>query len=332
MTIEKRTKILTESEVKEFYRPPTFTVNDQRFFFALDVSEHEVCKKVRPRRARCMLMLLLGYFKAKPVVLIPRYHQIKVDLKFISQEVTTGPEFVPFTRGQKQPDDQEVQHILAAITGSNTPERAPKPYLQNLFDQYARYYDQHLVSQLQYAVPERLCECVTTENDHQTDLKALDLGCGTGLCGEQFRSYCDTLVGVDISSQMIAIATEKKLYDKLITADIYDALSDLTDFDLILAADVFSYIGELTSILSRCQQSLRPGGLVAFSLERLDHNTDCYKLQHNIRYAHQKNYIIKSLQDCHFTPLQIKTARLRKQYKQDVTGFIVLAQKKHEPE
>tara|TARA_A100001015_G_C14977555_1_gene707973 strand:- start:568 stop:1116 length:549 start_codon:yes stop_codon:yes gene_type:complete len=73
-------------------------------FFALEVSEHEVCKKVRPRRARCMLMLLLGYLKAKPLVLIPRYHQIKVDLKFISQEVTTGPGFVPLTRGQKEKD------------------------------------------------------------------------------------------------------------------------------------------------------------------------------------------------------------------------------------
>jgi len=80
MTTEKRIKILTESEVQEFYSPPLLTANDQRFFFALNERERQTCKTVRQRRARCMLVLLLGYFKAKPVVLMPRYHQLKADL------------------------------------------------------------------------------------------------------------------------------------------------------------------------------------------------------------------------------------------------------------
>ena len=102
MTTEKRIKILAESEVQEFYSPPTFTANDQRFFFALDDREHEACKKVRQRRTRCMLALLLGYFKAKPVVLTPRYHQVKSDLKYISQNVFPGSGFAPFTLNQKE--------------------------------------------------------------------------------------------------------------------------------------------------------------------------------------------------------------------------------------
>jgi predicted TPR repeat methyltransferase len=38
----------------------------------------------------------------------------------------------------------EIAHIVAALTNENTPEAAPKEYLQHLFDQYAFYYDKHL--------------------------------------------------------------------------------------------------------------------------------------------------------------------------------------------
>ncbi|MDF1797527.1 MAG: DUF4158 domain-containing protein [Coxiellaceae bacterium] len=102
MTTEKRIKILTESEAQEFYSPPLLTENDQRFFFSLDERERIICKRVRQRRTRCMLALLLGYFKAKPVVLTPRYHQLKGDLKYISQDVFPGAGFVPFTLDRKE--------------------------------------------------------------------------------------------------------------------------------------------------------------------------------------------------------------------------------------
>ncbi len=104
MTTEKRIKILTESEVQEFYSPPLLTSNDQRFFFSFDDREHLSGKKIRQRQTRCMLALLLGYFKAKPVVLTPRYHQLKMDLKYISQGVVPGDGFAPFTLDRKEKD------------------------------------------------------------------------------------------------------------------------------------------------------------------------------------------------------------------------------------
>ena len=47
MATEKRIKILTEAEAQELYSPPTFGINDQRFFFSLDDREYKVCKKIR---------------------------------------------------------------------------------------------------------------------------------------------------------------------------------------------------------------------------------------------------------------------------------------------
>lgn len=49
-----------------------------------------------------MFIVLLGYFKAKPVVLNPGFHQIKHDLKHVHETVLPGPGFRPFNLSQKE--------------------------------------------------------------------------------------------------------------------------------------------------------------------------------------------------------------------------------------
>ena len=55
------------------------------------------------------------------------------------------------------------------------------------------------------------------------------------------------LHGVDISPKMIEIAGKKGLYDALLSGDIHVVLNDLDrrSYDLIIAADVFTYIGDI---------------------------------------------------------------------------------------
>ena len=101
MATEKRIKILTETEISELFGPPTLNSNDQRFFFALNDAELAECKRIRERDHRCMFVVLLGYFKVKPIVLRPGYHQIKQDLKYVCSEVIPGPGLRPFNLTQK---------------------------------------------------------------------------------------------------------------------------------------------------------------------------------------------------------------------------------------
>jgi hypothetical protein len=101
MATEKRIKILTETEISELFGPPTLNSNDQRFFFALNDAELAECKRIRERDHRCMFVVLLGYFKVKPIVLSPGYHQIKQDLKYVCSEVIPGPGLRPFNLTQK---------------------------------------------------------------------------------------------------------------------------------------------------------------------------------------------------------------------------------------
>ena len=91
MAFEERVQILSEAEQDELYGPPAFTSADQRFFFSLNDKELAIAKSLRHRGQRYMLVVLLGYFKAKPVVLNPGFHQIKQDLKYVYQTVLPGP-------------------------------------------------------------------------------------------------------------------------------------------------------------------------------------------------------------------------------------------------
>ena len=74
MAFEERVQILSEAEQDELYGPPAFTSADQRFFFSLNDKELAIAKSLRHRGQRYMLVVLLGYFKAKPVVLNPGFH------------------------------------------------------------------------------------------------------------------------------------------------------------------------------------------------------------------------------------------------------------------
>lgn len=101
MPTEKRLKILTEAEIADLFGPPVLNLNDQRFFFALNEIELAQCQKIRRRDQRCMFVVLLGYFKVKPITLIPGYHQIKHDIKYVCSEVIPGSGLSPFNLAQK---------------------------------------------------------------------------------------------------------------------------------------------------------------------------------------------------------------------------------------
>lgn len=83
-------------------------------------------------------------------------------------------------------------------------------------------------------------------------LDILDLGCGTGLAGAWLKDYARTLVGVDISDKMVSIAKKKGLYEELHVNSIQNFLNKLDgnkNFDLVVAADVLSYIGDLSDVI-----------------------------------------------------------------------------------
>ncbi len=225
-----------------------------------------------------------------------------------------------------EPSNEEINYIIDALKNDITPARAPNAYLKNLFNHYASYYDKHLTHYLDYTVPQQLAqllfEALASEREQWL---VIDLGCGTGLSGEAFKPFAAQLIGIDISDKMIEIAAHKNIYQKLIVGDIEQELTSFHDVDLIVAADVFSYLGDLETLLERAYNALKPSGLLIFSVERMTHGA--FALQKNMRYAHSKEYIESLAQKMNFSIERCHNAVLRKQQKQPVEGFLVLLKK-----
>jgi predicted TPR repeat methyltransferase len=192
-----------------------------------------------------------------------------------------------------RPDSPVIAYHHAALAGrgADAPPACPPQYLVELFDGYADRFDEHLVKRLNYRGPELLRDAVAAVTS-RTDLNVIDLGCGTGLCGVLFRPVAAHLVGVDLSPRMIEKSRERNVYDELVRADVVEALqSRAATADVILAADVFIYIGDLAAVFRAAADALRPGGLLAFTIEVIDDAAGDFVLRPTRRYAQSAAYI-----------------------------------------
>lgn len=227
-----------------------------------------------------------------------------------------------------RPDDTEASFLLSTLGAAPTPLAAPAEFVTKLFDDYADHFDKHLTQQLEYRTPEHLRYAVSRVlGETKNVLNVLDLGCGTGLCGPLFRGLASRLTGVDLSTKMIEKARERQVYDELFATDIITAMHATNAmYDIIIAADVFVYIGDLATVFDMCRTALKPGGLFVFSVEATE-NTETYMLHSTCRYAHAASYIRQLAQSTSLQELSFDVAILRKQEDQPIQGYIFVLKK-----
>ncbi len=223
------------------------------------------------------------------------------------------------------PDHEIAKFMLQSIKGDVTPDAAPVEHVRNIFDQCAQNFEAILVEGLEYKTPELLFNLV--RNHLSKDMTILDLGCGTGLGAQLYRPFAKSLTGVDVSEKMLEKADEKKIYDRL---EVFDALKDWafpTKFDLIYSSDVFVYFGNLDTIFKSASSYLSDGGIIAFSLEKLEGITGDYKLYPSGRYAHSKEYIQNCLKKHGLKLIKASHADIRNQSGDPVKGLLIAAVK-----
>ncbi len=224
------------------------------------------------------------------------------------------------------PNNEVFQFRWAAISGQALPLRPPKAYIETLFDRYAERFDQDLLEKLEYRAPELLAELLKELLSQIAAPRVMDLGCGTGLCGQRLRADVNVLIGVDLSSQMLAIARDKKIYDELIQADMLDVFSD-RDFklDALVSGDVFIYWGDLQPLFLALKTALNSGAYLAFSCEEC--KGESFTLSATGRYQHSFHYIQTLLEQTGFTLLTESAVSLRQQQGEAVAGRVYLCQK-----
>ena len=96
--MKQQTKLLTillDSEIQGIYSPPTLTLEQKRINFLLNGIEMEVFASFKDRHIKTYFIILLGYFKIKPIVLNFNFSDIKDDFYFAVAEylpsISLGP-------------------------------------------------------------------------------------------------------------------------------------------------------------------------------------------------------------------------------------------------
>jgi predicted TPR repeat methyltransferase len=213
------------------------------------------------------------------------------------------------------------RHMVAALTGASPPD-CPPDYVAALFDGCAESFEACLVARLGYATPQALSELLDAAvgPGHRFDY-GIDLGCGTGLAGRALRGRCRRLVGVDLSANMLAQAARARIYDELHVAQNVAFLGTAPPgWDLVLAADVLPYTGDLAPCFAAVARGAAPGARFAFSTEASE--TDDYYLRRSGRYAHHPSYITR-LAARHGLELEATTRRaLRLERGEPVSGDV----------
>eukprot|EP00611_Tribonema_gayanum_P021883 TRINITY_DN42_c2_g1_i1.p3 TRINITY_DN42_c2_g1~~TRINITY_DN42_c2_g1_i1.p3 ORF type:complete len:273 (+),score=118.69 TRINITY_DN42_c2_g1_i1:1-819(+) len=206
---------------------------------------------------------------------------------------------------QYDPDNELTRHSLAALREERVQASSPE-YIARLFDDFAPTFDDNLTD-LGYTSPQALFrELEAVLGGGKFDV-VVDAGCGTGLMGKLVRGRCARLVGIDLSPKMVDRARATGAYDELHVGEIAETLRQMPgQADAVVAADVFLYSGDLSPALDACAAALRPGGVLAFTLERIsaeqcDADADApgggqqqcagWKLLRSGRFAHVRGYV-----------------------------------------
>jgi predicted TPR repeat methyltransferase len=223
-----------------------------------------------------------------------------------------------------RPDHAEAQYFLATLGVIASPPAAPVSYVTRFFDDYADTFDVELVEKSQYRTPEMLFGAAQPALTGRKNLDVLDLGCGTGLCGPLFRPLARTLAGVDLSPGMVAKARARKVYDELDVGDLTTALlKRKSALDLVLAADVFIHIGDLSPVFEAAAQALRPGGLFVFSIETTQvEEGKSYVLRGSGRFAHAQTYVTQLADRFGLEPVSCEEFCIRFDGGQPVAGAL----------
>jgi predicted TPR repeat methyltransferase len=225
------------------------------------------------------------------------------------------------------PEDRHGAALHLARLGAADPAtRELHSYVRILFDQYAPRFDRAL-EDLGYRAPALLRDAVIADAGGRRFGTMLDLGCGTGLAGAAFRPHVDWLVGVDLSSKMIDEARDKGVYDTLTVGDIAQFLSPQhtadSSADLIIAADVFAYIGDVGAVCDAVARVLAPNGLFGFTVET--HAGGGAIVGAKMRYQHAPEFVRGAITDAGMIIRRLDAVSTRNENRVPVPGLLVIA-------
>lgn len=223
------------------------------------------------------------------------------------------------------PDESraETASFLAGLEdGAPTPAKLPSAYVAMVFDRYDDY-EQRMIGRLHYQAPQLLLAAIEAAlGPDPCPQRILDLGCGTGLMGAAIRHRAAHLDGIDLSPAMVERSRARGIYDQLEAGDLFTLLTERArSYDLLVAADVCPYIGDLAPFFAAAAQALVPGGLLAFTAERGESG---WSLGGTRRFVHAPEHVREAATAGRWRVVSLTDAVLRTEGDSAVAGLVVV--------
>lgn len=168
-------------------------------------------------------------------------------------------------------------------------------------------------------------------------LDILDLGCGRGTMGKHLKPLANYITGVDLSEEAIKQAARTGAYDSIKHGDAITVTKAMlpNSFDLVVAADIMPYFGDLGDLLRAIAAVTRPGGLVAFNADALGltedgstgangSSTRAFELRFTGRWSHRRKYVTQSVASAGMSVLGVRVVKGRTRLVSPAAGEVVL--------
>lgn len=211
------------------------------------------------------------------------------------------------------PKNAVAAHVYASFSGQNS--ETATAYSEQLFDYFADRYE-IVMANLKYNIIQEIKKLNIEFKGH-----ILDLGCGTGLAAQQFKTESNQFTGVDISQKMLEVARSKNLYHQLIKDDINNFLaSNKIKYDFIIALDVFDYIDNIQLVFNKLNNTP-----LLFTIENASPEVETFALTSSGRYQHNPRYVKNLLTDNGYTNIKCTSLTLRNENGTPVEGSLFRA-------
>jgi predicted TPR repeat methyltransferase len=167
-------------------------------------------------------------------------------------------------RNNTQEDDSMTQcnPLWKATYEADCPEK-----LAGAYKDWATDYDRDTVEGMGYVGPVIACRMLDNYLESKNS-KILDAGCGTGLVGEILDKLgYSRMDAMDFSEDMLRVADEKSVYDKVFQADMNETLRiPDNSYDASICVGTFTYAHVGPEAFAELVRITRPGGFVTFTI------------------------------------------------------------------
>uniref|UniRef100_A0A0G4I4I6 Methyltransferase type 11 domain-containing protein n=1 Tax=Chromera velia CCMP2878 TaxID=1169474 RepID=A0A0G4I4I6_9ALVE len=146
-----------------------------------------------------------------------------------------------------------------------------KQLVRGIYDGWARTYEQESLDELGFSSPMECAKATALWAQGRGVERLLDVGCGTGyvlkLLKECFGLNFSFSAGCDLSTEMLSVSRERKMYDDLRQLDIseYPWPYPTASFDTVCCNGVLIYVSD-AECLEEFDRVTRPGGMIHLML------------------------------------------------------------------